>query len=40
MSQTPEMMEGAPLIRPSSTDHPLYDTSWRPAARSMILKSQ
>jgi FeS assembly SUF system protein len=26
MSQTPEMMEGAPLIRPSSTDHPLYDT--------------
>ena len=26
MSQTPEMMEGAPLIRPSSTGHPLYDT--------------
>lgn len=25
MSQSPEMMEGAPLIRPSSTDHPLYD---------------
>ncbi|MDU8945164.1 SUF system Fe-S cluster assembly protein [Ovoidimarina sediminis] len=21
-----EMMEGAPLIRPSTTDHPLYDT--------------
>jgi FeS assembly SUF system protein len=26
MSDTPEMMEGAPLIRPSSTAHPLYDT--------------
>jgi hypothetical protein len=29
MSQTPEMMEGAPLIRPSSTDHPLYDSGRR-----------
>jgi FeS assembly SUF system protein len=24
-SQSPERIEGAPLIRPSSTDHPLYD---------------
>ena len=26
MTQSPEPMEGAPLIAPSSTDHPLYDT--------------
>jgi FeS assembly SUF system protein len=25
MTQTPEALEGAPLIAPSSTDHPLYD---------------
>ena len=25
MTQSPEPMEGAPLIAPSSTDHPLYD---------------
>jgi len=25
MPQSPEPMEGAPLIPPSSTDHPLYD---------------
>lgn len=25
MTQSPEPMEGAPLIPPSSTDHPLYD---------------
>ncbi len=25
-SQTTEKLEGAPLIKPSSTDHPLYDT--------------
>lgn len=25
-TESPEPMEGAPLIRPSSTDHPLYDT--------------
>lgn len=25
MSQTPDPVEGAPLIEPSSTDHPLYD---------------
>lgn len=24
-SQSPERIEGAPLIRPSTTDHPLYD---------------
>ncbi|WP_375689589.1 SUF system Fe-S cluster assembly protein [Pseudooceanicola sp. LIPI14-2-Ac024] len=26
MTQSPEPMEGAPLIAPSTTDHPLYDT--------------
>ena len=25
MNQNPDTLEGAPLIRPSSTDHPLYD---------------
>jgi FeS assembly SUF system protein len=25
-SHQPDRIEGAPLIRPSSTDHPLYDT--------------
>ena len=25
MTQTPEPLEGAPLIAPSSTDHPLYE---------------
>lgn len=25
MNQQPEMVEGAPLIKPSSTDHELYD---------------
>ena len=25
MTDSPEQMEGAPLIAPSSTDHPLYD---------------
>ena len=25
MTQNPDPMEGAPLIAPSSTDHPLYD---------------
>ena len=25
MNQPQDHMEGAPLIRPSSTDHPLYD---------------
>lgn len=25
MTQQPEPLEGAPLIAPSSTDHPLYD---------------
>ena len=25
MTQTPEAIEGTPLIAPSSTDHPLYD---------------
>ena len=25
MTQSPEPLEGAPLIAPSSTDHPLYD---------------
>ncbi len=25
-TETPEQLEGAPLIRPSSTDHPLYET--------------
>ncbi|MDW4496733.1 SUF system Fe-S cluster assembly protein [Sulfitobacter sp. D35] len=25
MSQSPEPLEGAPLIAPSTTDHPLYD---------------
>lgn len=25
MNQTPEPLEGAPLIAPSSTDHPLYE---------------
>ena len=25
MTQTPDPVEGAPLIAPSSTDHPLYD---------------
>ncbi|TNF63599.1 MAG: SUF system Fe-S cluster assembly protein [Rhodobacteraceae bacterium] len=25
MNKTPEPLEGAPLIAPSSTDHPLYD---------------
>ena len=25
MTQSPEPMEGAPLIAPSSTDHPLFD---------------
>ncbi len=26
MSDSQDQMEGAPLIKPSSTDHPLYDT--------------
>ncbi|QPM89346.1 SUF system Fe-S cluster assembly protein [Pseudooceanicola algae] len=26
MTETPEPLEGAPLIAPSSTDHPLYDS--------------
>ena len=26
MSDSQDHMEGAPLIKPSSTDHPLYDT--------------
>ncbi|MDF1853854.1 SUF system Fe-S cluster assembly protein [Pseudooceanicola sp.] len=26
MTQSPEPLEGAPLIAPSSTDHPLYDS--------------
>jgi FeS assembly SUF system protein len=26
MNAEPERLEGAPLIRPSSTDHPLYDS--------------
>ncbi len=25
MTQAPELLEGAPLIAPSSTDHPLYE---------------
>ena len=25
MTQSPESFEGAPLIAPSTTDHPLYD---------------
>ena len=26
MTESPEPLEGAPLIAPSSTEHPLYDT--------------
>ena len=38
MNDTTPNMEGTPLIAPSSTDHPLYDTLVEPVARSMIPK--